>query len=91
MFVESYFGVLIDTLKVSPRVHPLRGAMVAAARHNDAFDVPMREEDAEGIVAEAFRLEADAGMRQELRAHTHKKCTPHGGCCTRTSHETKSG
>ena len=42
VFVESYFGVLTDTLKVSgPSVHPLRGAMVAAARHNDVFDVPM--------------------------------------------------
>ena len=55
VFVESYFGVLTDTLKVSgPSVHPLRGAMVAAARHNDVFDVPMLEEDAEAIVAEAL-------------------------------------
>ena len=74
LFVESYFGVLTDTLKVSgPSVHPLRGAMVAAARHNDVFDVPMLEEDAEAIVAEALRLEADTRTRQKVRAHTHKK------------------
>ena len=74
VFVESYFDVLTDTLKVSgPSVHPLRGAMVAAARHNDVFDVPITEDDAEAIVAEAVRLEADTRTRQQLRAQTHKK------------------
>ena len=74
VFVESFFGVLTDTLKVSgPSVHPLRGAMVAAARHNDAFNVPMLESDAKVVVAEALRLEADTGTRQQVRANTHKK------------------
>ena len=74
VFVESYFGVLTDTLKVSgPSVHPLKGAVVAAAPHNDVFDVPILEEDAEAIVAEAVRLEADTGTRQQLGAQTHKK------------------
>ena len=74
VFLESYFGVLTDTLKVSgPSVHPLRGAVVAAARHNDVFDVPILQEDAEVIVVKAVRLEADTGTRQQLRAQTHKK------------------
>ena len=38
--------------------------MVAAARHNNAFNVPMLEEDAEAIVAGALRLEAVTGTRQ---------------------------
>ena len=72
--MESYFGVLTDTLSMSrPSVHPLRGAMVAVARHNDAFDVPLLEEDVEAIVAGALRLEADTGTRQQLQAQTHKK------------------
>ena len=74
VFVESYFGVLTGTLSVSgPGVHPLNGAMVAAARNNDAFDVPMLEADAEAIFAEALRLEADTRTRQGLGAHTDKK------------------
>ena len=74
VFGQSYFGVLTDTLKVSGlSMHPLRGAIVAAAQHNDVFHVPMLEGDAETIVAEAVRLEADTGTRQQLLAHTHKK------------------
>ena len=74
VLIESYFGVLTETLNVSgPGVHPPRSAMVAAARHNDVFDVPMLEQDAEAIVAEALRLEADTETRQLLQAHTHKK------------------
>ena len=74
VFAESYFGVLTDTLKVSgPSVHPLRGAVVAAARHNDVFHVPVLEKDSKAIVAEAVRLEADTRTRKQLRAQTHKK------------------
>ena len=47
--------------------------MVAAARHNDLFDVSMLEEDAEAIVADALRLGADTATRQHLRADAHKK------------------
>ena len=72
-FVESYFGVLINNLKMSgPSVHPLRGAKVAVARHNNAFDVPMLECDAKGIVVEDLRPDVDTSTHHRLRAQPTK-------------------
>ena len=94
VFAESYFGLLTDTLEGSRKSMPsLRGAMVAAVRHNNAFDVPMLGDDVEAFVAEALRFESNAGTRKQLRAHTRRKRRAHnlGGYHTRTSYETGSG
>ena len=47
--------------------------MVAASHHNDAFDVPMLDIDAEVVVAEGLGLAANTETRQRLRARTYKK------------------